>query len=348
MSLGGVRPRRWEVQGAFGVEHLSLALGEERPLRAGEIRVAVRAVSLNYRDLLVVSGRYDPRLRLPFVPVSDGVGVVVEVGDGVEGVEAGQRVAGLFAPRWIAGRPSRAALRDTLGAPGPGMLSERVVLPARAVVPVPDALSDEEAATLPCAALTAWSAVVEEGGIRAGARVLVLGTGGVAIFALQFARLLGARVAVTSSSPAKLERVRAMGAELCIDYTADPEWGRTVRRWADGGVDLVVEVGGAGTLPQSLAAVAPGGTVALIGVLAGSSAPIDLLPVLMNQVRVQGVFVGHRQGFEAMGRAIAASGLRPVVDRVFPFEEAPRAFAYLSRGAHFGKVCLRIGADEEG
>ncbi len=343
MSREGKGPRRWEVRGDFGLEHLHVAPVPARALGPGEVRVGVRAVSLNYRDLLVVSGRYDPRLTLPFVPVSDGVGEVLEVGEGVEHVAEGDRVAGLFAPRWVAGRPSKVVLRETLGAPGPGMLAEEVVLPAEAVTPVPEHLSDEEAATLPCAALTAWSAVVEEGRVRAGDTVLVLGTGGVALFALQFARLLGARVAVTSSRPAKLERVAALGAELCVDYTSDPHWGRTVRRWAGGGVDLVVEVGGAGTLQQSLAAVAPGGTVALIGVLAGASAPVNLLPVLMNHVRVQGIFVGHRQGFEAMSRAISVHRLRPVIDRVFAFEEAPEALDHLSRGAHLGKVCIRVG-----
>ncbi len=334
--------RRWEVGPDFGLASLRLVEGDEPRPGPQEVVLQVLATSLNFRDLLVVQGRYDPRLPRPFVPLSDGVGLVEAVGSEVDSVQVGQRVVGLFAPRWRAGHQNRETLRFTLGAPGPGMLAERVVLPAWAVAPVPEHLTDEEAATLPCAALTAWTAVVEEGRVRAGDRVLVLGTGGVSTFALQFAVMHGAQVAVTSSQAGKLERARALGATFGVDYRAEPRWGRVVRQWAGEGVDIVVEVGGAGTLAESLRAVRAGGTVALIGVLAGGEGTTSLLPVLMNHVRVQGILVGHRQGFEAMARAIEVHRMRPVVDRVFPFEQAPAAFEYLEAARHVGKVCVRV------
>jgi NADPH:quinone reductase-like Zn-dependent oxidoreductase len=221
------------------------------------------------------------------------------------------------------------------------MLAEHVVLSEQELVAVPEHLTDAEAATLPCAGLTAWSALVTLGGVKAGDVVLTLGTGGVSVFALQLARLLGARVIATTSDEEKAARLRALGAEEVLLHPADPQWGRAVRRLT-GGVDHVVEVGGAGTLAQSLEAVRPGGTVSLIGVLAGVREPLTVLPILMKQVRVQGVLVGHRQGFEALCRAVTAHRLRPVVDRVFPLAEVGAAFAHLASGRHFGKVGIEI------
>ncbi|MFH1467933.1 MAG: NAD(P)-dependent alcohol dehydrogenase [Pseudomonadota bacterium] len=334
--------RRYEVQERFGLEHLRIARGPEPALGPGMVRVGMRACSLNYRDLLMIRGHYDPRLPLPLVPLSDGVGEVLEVGPGVSRLALGQRVIATFAPTWIAGEPDADAVRLTRGGVVPGMLAEQVVLGEQELVTVPAHLTDAEAATLPCAALTAWSALVTYGGIKAGDTVLTLGTGGVSIFALQIARLLGARVIATTSCEEKAVRLRALGASEVLLHPAEPRWGRAVRRLT-GGVDHVVEVGGAGTLPESLEAVRPGGTVSLIGVLSGVREPLTVLPVLMKQVRVQGIFVGHRQGLEALCRAVELHILRPVVDQVFPFTEVPEAFAHLASGRHVGKVCVEIG-----
>lgn len=313
---------------------------------AGQVRVRVSAVSLNYRDLMMLRGEYNPRQPLPLVPCSDGVGVVEAVGPGVDARVVGRRVAGLFAQRWIDGEPTAEILRSTLGGPRDGMLAEHVVLEADGVVDVPDHLDDAEASTLPCAALTAWSALVTQGRIAAGDTVLVQGTGGVSTFALAFARMCGARVIATTGKPERAADLRARGASDVVDYRAEPEWGKAVRALTGGrGVDHVVEVGGAGTLTQSIRAVRPGGTISLIGVLAGGAAKVNLTPVLMTNVRVQGVFVGHRRAFEAMSRAIAQHQLRPRIDRVFAFEDAPAAFGHLASGGHQGKVCVRVAAD---
>jgi NADPH:quinone reductase-like Zn-dependent oxidoreductase len=270
------------------------------------------------------------------------VGEVIAVGPGVSRVAAGDRVATLFHQRWMAGPAAEHKLRSTLGGPYDGTLAELMVLGEDGVVPVPEHLTDVEGATLTCAGLTAWSAVVEEGRVGAGDTILVQGTGGVSIFALQFARLFGARVIITSSKDEKLTKARALGSWREINYVDDPEWGKTVRRelTAGVGVDHVVEVGGAGTLLQSLRAVRVGGMLTIIGVLAGVSSEINVLPILMQGVRLHGILVGSREGFEAMNRAMAAHELRPVVDRVFPFSDTPEAFRYMQSGAHFGKVCI--------
>ena len=332
-----------EIQGDFGLENLALAERPEPEPGPGQVVVEMRAASINYRDLLMVRGHYNPKQPLPLVPCSDGVGEVIAVGDGVTRVSVGERVATLFSQGWIAGSPTREKLRSTLGGPLDGTLTEKMLLDAEGVVPVPEHLSDEEAATLPCAALTAWSALVTEGGVTAGDTVLVLGTGGVSIFALQFAKALGARVIATSSSDAKLERVRELGADETLNYRETPDWGQAVKKLTDGlGADHVVEVGGAGTLEQTLRAVAFGGTVSVIGVLAGGAGKLSLLPVLMQQVRLQGILVGHREGFESMNRALAANQIHPVVDQVFPWQDARQALEHMAAGGHFGKICLRF------
>jgi NADPH:quinone reductase-like Zn-dependent oxidoreductase len=332
--------RRWEMSGGFGVAHLASANCDERELRGGEVRLQVRAVSLNYRDLLMIDGQYDPRLPLPLVPASDGVGEVLELGAGVTELAVGDRVCPMFVPGWVDGPPDAGAVGRSRGGRTAGMLSERVVVDGASCVRVPSHLTDAEAATLPCAALTAWSALVTLGALRAGDTVLTLGSGGVSMFALQFARLHGARVAVTTSSEARAEILRSLGAEVVFDRLQEPRWGRAARRWAGGGVDHVVEVGGTGTLGQSLSAVRTGGRISLIGVLAGGKQPLDLVPALMRQITIQGVFVGHRNGFVAMARAIEAASLRPVVDRVFPFDQLPEALAHLRSGCHIGKVVV--------
>ncbi|MEM7479930.1 MAG: NAD(P)-dependent alcohol dehydrogenase [Acidobacteriota bacterium] len=333
--------KRYEVTEAFGLENLTPGEGPRPEPGPGEIRIALSAVSLNYRDLLMVTGQYNPRQPLPLVPCSDGVGTVEAVGPGVTRFVPGDRVCPLFSQRWIAGEPTPERLRSTLGGPLDGTLRSHMTLPAEGAVAAPEHLSDAEAACLPCAALTAWSALVTLGDLTAGDTLLVLGTGGVSISALQLGVALGARVIVTSSSDAKLERARDLGAWQTLNYRRDEAWGKTVRQLTGGrGVDQVLEVGGAGTLEQSLKAVRPGGTVSVIGVLAGVKAPLSVLPVLMQQVRLQGVLVGHRDGFEAMNRALAANSLHPVVDRVFPFDEARAAFDHLASARHFGKVVI--------
>lgn len=333
----------YQIQGGFGLEHLELVSQPDPSPGPGQVLLKMRAVSLNYRDLMMVQGSYNPKQPLPLIPCSDGVGEVVAVGRGVSRLAVGDRVATLFSQGWMGGRPTVDELRATLGGPIDGTLAEMMVLPERGVVRVPEHLTDAEAATLPCAALTAWNALVEEGTVTAGETVLVQGTGGVSIFALQLAQLIGARVIVTSSSDDKLKRARQLGAWHEVNYVDDPQWGRTVRALTGGhGVDLVLEVGGAGTLAQSLQAVRIGGTIVLIGVLAGGAAELSIVPVFMKNVRIQGLLVGSRKMFERMNRAIAQHELRPIIDRTFPFAEATAAFEHLSSGNHFGKVCIAI------
>jgi NADPH:quinone reductase-like Zn-dependent oxidoreductase len=335
--------RVFELTGGFGLECLRPGRREPRSPGPGEVRLRVLSASLNYRDLLMVRGQYNPRQPLPLIPASDGVGEVMEVGPNVAGIAAGDRVAPIFAQGWLDGDPDRDLRRTTLGGPLDGTLAEETTLNATGVVPVPAHLSDDEAATLTCAGLTAWNAVVGDEPVRAGETVLVLGTGGVALFALQFARAQGARVIVTSSSDAKLERATTLGAWATLNYVDRPEWGRAVRDMTGGrGVDRIVEVGGAATLPQSMRAIRMGGRIALIGSLTGGSTQFDFIPVFMQQVRLQGLFVGHRRGFEEMNRAVEAHVIRPVIDRVFPFDETPAAFAHLESATHFGKICVRV------
>jgi NADPH:quinone reductase-like Zn-dependent oxidoreductase len=281
-------------------------------------------------------------MNLPRVPVSDAVGEVVAAGPEVTRVKVGQRVAGLFMPGWLEGELTDAKARTALGGSVDGLLAERAVLHEDSVVAVPEHLSDEEAATLPCAAVTAWNGLVHAGGARPGDTVLVQGTGGVSLFALQFAKLAGARVIATSSNDEKLARVKALGASDGINYRTQAEWGEMVRQLTGGrGVDHVIEVGGAGTLAQSLRAVRTGGHVALIGVLSGYG-QFNPLPILMKGVRVTGIYVGSRDMFEAMNRAVALHRLKPVVDRTFPFADAPAAFRYMESAAHFGKIVIRM------
>ena len=330
-----------EVQESFGIENLAVTERPEPKTGPGEVKIRMRAASLNFRDLLMVQGLYNPRQPLPIIPCSDGVGEVVEVGEGVSRVKVGDRVAGCFFQGWVAGEPTTEKAITTLGSPLDGMLTEIRVLKEGGVVHVPDHLSDEQAATLPCAALTAWSALATYGGINASHTILVQGTGGVALFGLQIGKMLGARVAVISSSEAKLDRAAKMGADHGINYKETPHWGKAVRQWAGGeGVDHVVEVGGAGTFQESLQAVRIGGQISMIGVLAGAAKELNILPILMKNIRVQGIFVGHRESFESMNRAMAMHRLVPVVDRVFPFREVKEALHVMEKGEHFGKICL--------
>ena len=333
-----------EIRERFGLEHLVVSERPEPTAGPGEVVLHMQAASLNYRDLLTVRGQYDPKQRLPLIPCSDGVGRVVEVGPGVTRVKVGDRVSPIFAQRWIGGEPTRDKLRSTLGGPLDGTLAETMAVSAESVVRVPEHLTHEEAATLPCAGVTAWNALVTHGEVKAGQTVLVQGTGGVSILALQLGTLLGARVIVTSKSDEKLERARALGAWQTVNYETTPEWGREVRALTGReGVDLVVEVGGGGTFLQSVAALRFGGRICLIGNLAGGECEINLVPLFMRQIRVQGVLVGSRENFEALNRAVAAHDMRPPVSRIRPLDEAREAFEQLATGDHLGKIALHIG-----
>ena len=335
--------KAWEIRDGFGID--KLAPGERAEPTPGpyQVLVRMRACSLNYRDLLVVKGQYNPRLKLPMVPLSDGAGEVASVGPGVSRVKVGDRVAGLFMQKWLAGELTDSASKSALGGGNDGVLAEQVVFHEDGITPVPDHLTFEEAATFPCAGLTAWHALISEGRIKAGDIVLVQGTGGVSLFALQFARMHGARVLITSSSDEKLKRASELGASAGTNYRTSPDWEKWALAQTDGrGADHVVEVGGAGTLSRSLKAVKQGGRVSLIGVLAGGSGEVNLYPALMKNVCVQGIFVGSREMFEAMNRAIAVGQMKPVIDRTFGFGEVREAMKYMESGAHFGKVCIRL------
>ncbi len=309
-----------------------------------QILVRIQAVSLNYRDLMIARGHYaGGALASNVIPLSDGAGKIIAAGSAVTRFRIGERVAGTFFRNWIDGAPPRAPLIALGAPPADGVLAEYAVFDEQDAVAIPAHLSAEAAATLPCAAVTAWRALVDLGRVAPGETVLLIGTGGVSIFALQFARLAGARVLVTSSSDEKLERARSLGADGCINYRTSPDWEREVMKLTDGrGVDHVVEVGGSGTLSRSIASVAVGGRIALIGVLTGVGAAGSPYGLLGRQASIHGVFVGSRGHFERMNAAIAVNRLEPIVDRTFGFDEAPAAYRHLESGAHFGKVVLRI------
>ncbi|MEW6443543.1 MAG: NAD(P)-dependent alcohol dehydrogenase [bacterium] len=332
-----------EIQ-KFGLDHLVHAERPRPEPGPGQVLLRMKAASLNFRDLMTVQGLYNPKQPLPLVPGSDGVGEVVETGEGVSRVKKGERVATTFFQGWISGEPTVEKAGTTLGGPLNGVLTEYMLAGQDGVVHLPEHLSDEQAATLPCAALTAWNALAMQGHVRPGQTVLVQGTGGVALFSLQFAKLMGAKVVLTSSSDEKLERARTMGMDHGINYRKTPKWGKEARDWTGGvGVDHVIELGGAGTLQESLQAVRLGGQISLIGVLAGPAKELNITPILMKNIRVQGIFVGSREYFEAMNRAIALHRLQPVVDKIFPFAEAREAFKLMAGAGHFGKICISFG-----
>jgi NADPH:quinone reductase-like Zn-dependent oxidoreductase len=307
-----------------------------------QVLVKVAACSLNFRDLAIAVGSYRMPTKPNLIPLSDGAGEVVEVGAGVTRVKVGDRVAGCFFQRWIGGPPAADTHASALGGGLDGMLREHAVLEEDGVVKLPAHLSLEEGATLPCAAVTAWHALVEHARIAAGQTVLVQGTGGVSIFALQLARLMGARVIVTSSSDQKLARAKELGAAHGVNYKAVPEWEKAVVELTGEGVDHVVEVGGPGTLAQSLRAIKVGGRITLIGVLSGA-AEINPMLIFSRRANVQGISVGSTQMFAALNRAIAVGGLKPVIDKVFAFDDAPAAYRHLQSARHFGKVVIRVG-----
>jgi NADPH:quinone reductase-like Zn-dependent oxidoreductase len=337
--------RVFQIEGDWGLGNLRLASRPQPEPGPGQVLVQMRMAALNARDLIVPERGYGRATgELPLIPVSDGVGVVVATGPGVTRAMVGDRVCPTYFQNWIAGEPDTAAFASALGGPLDGVMADYICLSQEGVVPVPAYLTDAEAATLPCAALTAWSAIVTHGRIRAGDRVLVQGTGGVALFALAFAKLHGAHVTVISSSDDRLARVRAMGADETINYATTPDWARASRpiTAARGGYDLIVELGGAQTLPLSLRAVRPGGTVALIGVLSGLDVGLSLGAVVARQVRLQGVTVGHRAGFTAMLAAMDQHQLRPVTGTTFDFADLHAALHHQRAGGHFGKTLIRF------
>ena len=333
----------FELQGPGGIDGLALVDKPVPEPGAGQVLVRLGAATLNYRDLITVKGGYGSRQKFPLVPLSDGAGVVERVGPDVREFVAGDRVIGSFFENWTSGDPSEAKMRGALGGSVDGVLTQYRIFPKHALIRTPEHLSDVEAAALPCAGVTAWSAVVKLGGIKPGQTVLTQGTGGVSLFALQFAKLCGARVIATSSSDIKIERLKQLGADLTLNYKTTPDWGKKAREWSRQGVDLVVEVGGVGTLNESIRATRIGGSIAFIGVLAGPP-PADLrLPLMvMQQQRLQGVTVGSVEDLQAMANAIAVHRMKPVIDRAFPFDQAKEAFFHMESGAHFGKVAIAI------
>ena len=341
--------RVYQVQSQWSMNYLQLGQRPEPQAGPGQLRLAMRAAALNYRDLLVPQKGYGARMQeLPLIMLSDGVGVVDQVGAGVApalGVQAGQRWCPMLFQGWQGGAPDAQKLSRGLGCEMDGTMADKLLTDPLSAAPVPAYLSDVEAACLPTAGLTAWRALVTDGNVRPGDVVLVQGTGGEALFALQFAKLLGAYAIVLSSSDDKLARAQALGADEVLNYTKEPAWGRTVKAMAQrltgrDGVDHGVELGGTSTLEQSLRAVRAGGTLSMIGVLGGAKLEAPLGLVVTRAVRLQGVTVGSRDDFVAMCTAMARTQLRPVVDSVFPFEALTDALTHLESGRHFGKVCI--------
>jgi NADPH:quinone reductase-like Zn-dependent oxidoreductase len=334
--------RVFQVEGQWAMSHLRLSQRPQPQAERGQGRIKMAAAALNYRDLIVPTRGYGARMQeLPLIMLSDGAGVVDQVGLGVTQFKEGDEVCPLLFQTWVSGAADAYKLSRGLGCETDGTMADYVVLPEQGVAHAPKDWSSLQAATLPTAALTAWSAVVIEGGVRPGDSVLVQGTGGVALFALQFAKMLGANVILTSSSNEKLARARLLGADHLINYREVPDWGKQARTLGGrDGVDLIVDVGGESSLPQSLRAVRSGGRIALIGVLGGAKMNAPLGLVVTRQVRMQGITVGSKDAFADMVRAIDANGMRPVLDQVFGFAELPDALAYLASGKHFGKVCI--------
>ena len=332
----------FELQ-AFDLDHLKRR--ECLPLEPGanEVMIRVRAVSLNYRDLLVVQGKYNPRMKLPRVPVSDGAGEVVSVGTEVTAWKPGDRVVVPFFPDWLDGELTAVKAASALGGDVDGLLREFATVRADAVLPIPAHLSFEQAATLPCAAVTAWNGLFVSGHLQPGQTLLLQGTGGVSLFGLQFGKIAGATIILISSSDAKLECARAMGAHHTINYQTEPEWAKRILEITNGrGVDLTLEVGGTGTLSKTLRAMGYAGHVSLIGVLSGNAGDVQIGHILHKALTVRGIYVGSRAMFQAMNGVITQHRLEPVIDQIFPFEQSPDAIRYLESARHFGKIVIRV------
>jgi NADPH:quinone reductase-like Zn-dependent oxidoreductase len=336
--------KRYQIEGDFGIESLKINDAKVSALGAHQVRIAVKATSINFRDLLVCKGLYNPNLKKPAVPLSDGAGEIVEIGTDVKRVKVGDRVMGAFMPRWISGPPNEDVVRLALGGGGDeGMLAQFVVLDEDSVVEIPAHLSFEEAATLPCAAVTAWHALFEDDCLKPGQTVLTQGTGGVSLFAIQFAQVAGAHLISTSGSEEKIAKLKEMGVVNTINYRQTPGWGKqTLKLTAMKGVDHIVEVGGGGTLGESFKAIKIGGHIALIGVLTGAQNEVNPMSILMKSIKLQGVYVGSRHMFESMNATISLHKIKPVIDRVFDFEEAQDALRYMESAQHFGKIVIRV------
>ena len=332
--------RQATIEGAFGIENIVWREVADPQPGPGQVLVRIRAASLNYRDYLVAMGRYNPKMPLPRVPLSDGAGEVIGLGTGVTRFALGDRVAGSFMQSWLSGPYREEYGKSALGGAIDGVLAEQIVFGETGLIAVPSHLSFEEAATLPCAGVTAWNALFENGAIRAGDTVLVQGSGGVSVFALQFAKAAGARVIATSSHLEKMEKLRSLGADWVLNYKETPEWGKAIAK--AGGVDHVVEVGGAETLEQSLIAVRGGGKVSVIGILSGVSASLNIAPILHKHLRIQGIYVGSHSMFESMNRALTQNQMRPVIDSVYEGAQIQEALRFMESAGHFGKIVIRL------
>lgn len=339
----------WSVA-EWGVENLQaehVPVPEPGP---GEVLVRFHAASLNFRDLLVVEGNYNPKFPRPLVPGSDGYGQIVALGSGVAAELFHRYVLTTLSPNWRAGAPEPSALRSSLGGPLAGVLCEyRTFSPEQLVfIDEPTALTPGEWATLPCAGVTAWNCLIDDAKLQPGQTVVLIGTGGVSLFGLQIARMMGARVLLLSSSPDKRERALQMGADAVADYTTREDWGNWVLEETAGrGADVILETGGAGTLAQSLRAVKVGGHVSLVGVLSGSQQPLNILPLVMKAVTVRGVVVGHQDHLRQLIRAYLQTFTRPVIDMAFALEALPEAMAHLASGRQFGKIVIEYPVEEE-
>jgi NADPH:quinone reductase-like Zn-dependent oxidoreductase len=334
--------KAYEVRATTGLDGLVLNTSRPDPQPGhGQLVVRVRATALNYRDQGVIKGVYG-YTKFPVIPLSDGAGEVVVVGSGVTQFKAGDRVTSTFFVNWTGGRLPADASRNSLGGMIDGVLAEYALLNETGTIRIPEGLNFEEAATLPCAGLTAWNAVVEIGQIKAGETIAILGTGGVSCFALAFAKMHGAFTYLTSSSDEKLSRARVLGADALINYRSQPDWDQEILKQTGGsGVDLVIEVGGAGTLERSMNAVRPGGTICVIGALAGAGT-INPRTINRKAIRLQGIHVGSRDMFAAMNKAVALSKFKPAIDKVFDFTNAKAAYLHQQGGNHFGKVVIRL------
>jgi NADPH:quinone reductase-like Zn-dependent oxidoreductase len=333
--------KAFEIQ-RFGIENLALVERETPKPNANEVLVKFYATSLNYRDLMMIKGFYNPRLKMPLVPFSDGAGEVVAVGEAVTKWKVGDRVCPIFMQGWLEGEVSFSKARTALGGDFDGCLREIGAFDENGLVAIPSHLSYEEAATLPCAAVTAYNALFESGRMKSDDTVLLQGTGGVSIFGLQFASCFGAKTIITSSSDEKLQRAKNLGADELINYKNEPDWDKKVLELTEKrGVDHIIEVGGAGTMQKSLNAVRMGGHIATIGVVAGKG-EFNPVQIFMKYIKLQGIFVGSRQMFEAMNRFIEQHQIKPVIDKVFDFSEAKDALKYMESGAHFGKILIKL------
>lgn len=326
-----------------GIDAIRLVHVDEPPTGPDQVKIRMKAASLNYRDLSVASGGYLRNDTRPVVPVSDGAGEIVEVGEAVTNWSVGDRVSPNFVRDWIDGPPCDEILRTSLGGGIDGVLAEFMNAPARSLVKIPDSMSFAQAATVPCAAVTAWHALFTSGKLRAGQTVLLLGTGGVSMFALQFAKAAGAITIVTSSSDDKLEHARSLGADQTINYRESPQWHNQVRELTDGrGVDHVVEVGGPGTLERSIKSTAVGGHIHLIGVLDSPSSKINPMLSVFNLLTIQGIYVGSLAMHEQTLEMMIDNKISPIIDKTFPFDDALDAYRHLASQKHVGKVVIEF------